>query len=215
MINPFLGFSDGTEVVCSDPIDINGRMCVRVLFKRWNAKHNDFDRMECLLPDGKMTGVKGFTPEEVRYHHGKMIKMQNNILEWSSEMEESNMVTFKLIEVDGDIAVYHYWVENNEQENPDDYGVLAFDKVTKNSEIRKLAPIDSWYTISVKERLDVREWENQQRKEQGKPLLTEEEWPLPKEPLKVASSGQMAYVEIKREFENKGELPEKGRNYWY
>lgn len=215
MINPFLGFLDGTKVVCSDPIDIDGRMCVRVLFKRWNAKYNDFDRMECLLPDGKMTGVKGFTPEEVRYHHGKMIKMQNNILEWSSEMEESNMVTFKLIEVDGDIAVYHYWVENNEQENPDGYGVLAFDKVTKKSEIRKLAPVDSWYTISVKERLDVREWENQQRKEQGKPMLTEEEWPLPMEPLKVASSGQMAYVEIKREFENKGALPKEGRNYWY
>jgi len=125
------------------------------------------------------------------------------------------MVTFELIEVNGNIAVYHYWAENNEQENPDDYGVLAFDKVTKNSEIRKLAPVDSWYTISVKERLDVREWENQQRKEQGKPLLTEEEWPLPKEPLKVASSGQMAYVEIKRVFERTGELPKEGRNIWY
>ena len=215
MINPFLDFSDGTKVVCSDPINIDGRMCVRVLFERWSAEHNDYDRMECLLPDGEMTGVKGFTREEVRYHHGKMIKMQNNILEWSSEMEESNMVTFKLMEVDGDIAVYHYWVENNEQENPDDYGVLAFDKVTKNSEIRKLAPVDFWYTISVKERLDVREWENQQRKEQGKPPLTEEEWPVPNKPLNVTFSGQMAYVEIKRVFERTGELPKEGRNIWY
>jgi hypothetical protein len=88
MINPFLGFPDGTEVVCSDPIDIDGRMCVRVLFKRWNAKRNDFDPMECLLPDGEMTGVKGFTREEVLYHHGKMIQMQDNILEWSKEDAE-------------------------------------------------------------------------------------------------------------------------------
>ena len=46
------------------------------------------DRMECLLPDGEMTGVKGFTREEVRYHHGKMIQMQDNILEWSKEDAE-------------------------------------------------------------------------------------------------------------------------------
>jgi hypothetical protein len=126
-----------------------------------------------------------------------------------------SMVTFELIEVNGNIAVYHYWAENNEQENPDDYGVLAFDKVTKNSEIRKLAPVDFWYTISVKERLDVREWENEQRKEQGKPPLTEEEWPVPKTPLNVTFSGQMAYVEIKRVFERMGELPKEGGNFWY
>ncbi|MBQ1462106.1 MAG: hypothetical protein II089_02200 [Selenomonas sp.] len=215
MINPFLDFSDGTKVICSDPINIDGRMCVRVIFERWSAERNDYDRMECLLPDGEMTGVKGFTPEEVRYHHGKMIKMQDNILEWSSEMEKSNMVTFKLMEIDGNIAIYHYWVENNEQEKPNDYGVLAFDKVTLNSEIRNLAPDDSWNTISIEERLELREWENEQRKEQGKPPLTEEEWPVPKRPLKVAFSGQMAYVEIKREFKNKGALPEDGRNYWY
>jgi predicted MPP superfamily phosphohydrolase len=40
------------------------------------------------LPDGEMTGVKGFTREEVRYHHGKMIQMQDNILEWSKEDAE-------------------------------------------------------------------------------------------------------------------------------
>ena len=125
------------------------------------------------------------------------------------------MVTFKLIEIDGNIAVYHYWTENNAQENPNDYGVLAFDKVTMNSEIRKLAHGDFWYTISIEERMEVREWENQQRKEQGKPPLTEEEWPVPKKPLNVTFSGQMAYVEIKRVFERTGELPKEGRNFWY
>ena len=125
------------------------------------------------------------------------------------------MVTFKLIEVSGNIAVYHYWAENNEQENPDDYGVLAFDKVTMNSEIRKLALGDFWYTISIEERMEVREWENQRRKEQGETLITEEEWPVPKKPLNVTFSGQMAYVEIKRAFERTGELPKEGRNIWY
>ncbi len=125
------------------------------------------------------------------------------------------MVTFELIEVNGNIAVYHYWVEYNEQENPDDYGVLAFDKVTKNSEIRKLAPGDSWNTISLEERLELRELENQRRKEQGEPPLMEEEWPVPKKPLNVTFSGQMAYVEIKRVFERTGELPKEGTNIWY
>ena len=125
------------------------------------------------------------------------------------------MVTFKLIEVNGNIAVYHYWTESNEKKNPDDYGVLAFDKETKNSEIREVAPGDFWYTISIEERMEVREWENQQRKEQGKPPLTEEEWPVPKKPLNVTFSGQMAYVEIKRVFERTGELPKEGTNIWY
>ena len=88
MINPFLGFLDGTKVVCSDPIDIDGRMCVRVLFERWSDKRNDFDRMECLLPDGEMTGVKGFSKAEVCYLHRKMIQMQDSILEWSKEDAE-------------------------------------------------------------------------------------------------------------------------------
>lgn len=125
------------------------------------------------------------------------------------------MVTFKLIEIDGNIAVYHYWTENNAQENPNDYGVLAFDKVTMNSEIRKLAPGDFWYTISIEERMEVREWENQRRKEQGETLLTEEEWSVPKKPLNVTFPGQMAYVEIKRVFERTGELPKEGTNIWY
>lgn len=125
------------------------------------------------------------------------------------------MVTFELIEVNGNIAVYHYWAENNEQENPDDYGVLAFDKVTKNSETPEVAPGDCWNTLTVEDLMKEREWMNQQRKEEGRPLLNDEEYPLPKHNLHFTNYGLMAYVVIRREFERKGALPKKGRNIWY
>lgn len=52
------------------------------------ALHAKVEEVATLLPDGEMTGVNGFTQEEVSYHHGKMIQMQDNILEWSKEDAE-------------------------------------------------------------------------------------------------------------------------------
>lgn len=125
------------------------------------------------------------------------------------------MVTFKLMEVNGNIAVYHYWVENNEKESPDDYGSLAFDMETKNSETPEVAPGDCWNTLTVEDLMKEREWMNQQRKEEGRPPLTDGEYPLPKHDLHFTNYGQMAYVEIKRAFERMGELPKDGGNIWY
>ena len=125
------------------------------------------------------------------------------------------MVTFKLIEVNGNIAVYHYWAESNEKENPDDYGVLAFDKETENSEIWEVAPGDSWMTVTVEDLMKEREWLNQQRKEEGRPPLTEEEYPTPKHDLHFTNYGQMAYLEIMRGVERTGDFPKEGSNIWY
>ena len=83
-----------------------------------------------------------------------------------------------------------------------------------NGKKRFMAPGDSWNTISLEERLELRELENQRRKEQSDPPLTKEEWPVPKKPLNATFSGQMAYVEIKRVFVRTGELPKEGRNYY-
>ena len=88
MLFPFLTLPDGTEVVYSEILHIDGKDCVKVMFERWNDEHDDFDSMECLLPNGEMTNVVGFTDKEVSYQHSRMIKLQNMILECSHEDTE-------------------------------------------------------------------------------------------------------------------------------
>lgn len=83
---PFIRFyNDGTRIMYSEIIKMDDIAHVRVYFKRWNTKRNEFDSMECLLPDGEMEKVVGFTEEEAIYHHAKMISLQDMILECSQE----------------------------------------------------------------------------------------------------------------------------------
>lgn len=85
MLYPFLSLPDGTEIVYSD-IKTEGIIdSVKVKFERWNSKRDDFDSMECELPNGKMEKVIGFTPQEVSYHHSRMLMLQPMILECSRE----------------------------------------------------------------------------------------------------------------------------------
>ncbi len=88
MLYPFLTFSDGTDVVYSSTYERNGKSCVLVKFERWNDERDDFDSMECELPNGEMTDIIGFAEEEVDYHHRKMMKLQDLILEWSRQDSE-------------------------------------------------------------------------------------------------------------------------------
>ncbi len=85
MLYPFLTLEDGTDVVYSNTYEHNGKICVLIKFERWNDERDDFDSMECELPNGKMDKIIGFTGEEANYYNKKMIKLQDSILEWSKE----------------------------------------------------------------------------------------------------------------------------------
>ena len=88
---PFIKFyTDGTEVMYSEIIKQDGIDYVRVYFKRWNTERNEFDSMECLLPDGNMEKIIGFSDMEADYHHSRMISLQDMILECSQEDTEKN-----------------------------------------------------------------------------------------------------------------------------
>ena len=89
MIYPFISLSDGTEIVYSDLHDHDGKKNVLVKFERWNDQRDDFDSMECLLPNGKMSNVIGFSEQEVGYHHDKIIMLQDMIIECSKEDTET------------------------------------------------------------------------------------------------------------------------------
>ena len=88
MLFPFMTMDDGTEIVYSEIIHINGRDNVRVEFERWNDDRDAFDSMECLLPNGEMSKVIGFTQEEANYYQEKMIALQEMIFECSKEDTE-------------------------------------------------------------------------------------------------------------------------------
>lgn len=88
MATQFITFSDGTNVVYSDVYERDGKNHVLVKFERRNDKQQTFDRMECELPNGEMVKVTGFTEDEVKYHHEKMIRLQDDILSWALEDKE-------------------------------------------------------------------------------------------------------------------------------
>ena len=91
MLFPFLTLPDGTVVVYSEIKRQNGKDHVLVKFERWNDVRDDFDSMECMLPDGKMEKVIGFSKEEAEDQHTKMIALQDMILECSQEDTEKEL----------------------------------------------------------------------------------------------------------------------------
>ena len=93
------------------------------------------------------------------------------------------MVTFRLVQECENYAIYHYWAENYEEKNPSEYGILAFDKDTMSYIIIELAPHDFQHIVSIEEQLEMRESANRGGIEEGRPPLTEEEWPMPRSEL--------------------------------
>ena len=85
MLYPFLTLEDKTDIVYSNVYSHNGEECVLIKFERWNDDRDDFDSMECELPNGKMKNIIGFTQEEANYYNRKMIRLQDSIIDWSTE----------------------------------------------------------------------------------------------------------------------------------
>ena len=124
------------------------------------------------------------------------------------------MVTFKLEQECENYAIYHYWAENYEEKNPSEYGILAFDKDKMSYIIIELAPHDFQHIVSIEEQLEMRESANRGIIEEGRPLLTEEEWPMPKSEFIFTFYADHAFRTIKRNFK-KGELLKYGKTFWY
>ena len=120
------------------------------------------------------------------------------------------MVKFQLVKQTDKTAIYHYYPENNR----DSRGVIYLSLSKGSAYIKELAPTDSIRTISVKELNSLRVSANQMRKEEGRPLLTEEEWPSAKKPETYAVYGSHAINKIVDSFEN-GIVLEQGSCAWY
>lgn len=120
------------------------------------------------------------------------------------------MVSFELVRKTDKTAIYYYYPENNR----DSRGVIYLSLSKGYAYIKELAPTDRVRTISVKELNSLRNSANQMRKEEGRPLLTEEEWPSAKKPETYAAYGSHAINKIEESFSN-GIVLEQGRSIWY
>ena len=85
------------------------------------------------------------------------------------------MVTFRLIEETDQYLTYWYFPNGNEDEM---YGIILIDKLNETVEIQKMAHDDFSHIVTVDEQNELRNSINEMRKEEGLPLLTEEEWKL-------------------------------------
>ena len=87
MLYPFITEPDGTEIVYSDIFykDNDPTAYVRIEMERPNNSTGEFDSMRCILPNGKLSDVVGFTDGEVQKHQKILDNLTEMILECAME----------------------------------------------------------------------------------------------------------------------------------
>ena len=110
-----------------------------------------------------------------------------------------------------EVAVYWYYPNGDKQKH---HGVVTFFKKTGAFEITQLAPDDFSRHVKLEEVKSLRDFVNNMRIEQGKPELTEEEWPTPTEGFITTFFADHVISTVKKSFE-KGVLPKEGSAAWY
>lgn len=84
------------------------------------------------------------------------------------------MVTFKLVEENEQYLIYWYFPNGQEDS---DYGIILLDKLSGTIEIQKMAANDFSHIVTISEQNEMRDSVNEMRKEEGRPPLSEDEWP--------------------------------------
>ena len=90
MLYPFMTYIDGTDIVFSDIFhkENDPRDYIRVEFERVNKNKDGFDSMHCILPDGGMTDIVGFTKEEADMHLEKIRDVEDVLFDCAREEEQ-------------------------------------------------------------------------------------------------------------------------------
>ena len=121
------------------------------------------------------------------------------------------MVTFRLIEETDQYLTYWYFPNGNEDEM---YGIILIDKLNETVEIQKMAHDDFSHIVTVDEQNELRNSINEMRKEEGLPLLTEEEWPSATTALTKTFFADHAISKIIESY-NSGEIFKEGMSARY
>ena len=121
------------------------------------------------------------------------------------------MVSFEIVKNTDSKAIYHYYPNGDKDKG---YGVIELEKKSGYLHIPYFAPQEIVSTISAEEMNSLRESANTMRLEEGRPTLTEEEWPIAKTSEIKTFYGDHAIKKIAEEFK-RGRILERGRIVWF
>lgn len=121
------------------------------------------------------------------------------------------MVTFELVEENENYLIYWYFPNGNKNSG---YGIIILDKITNTIKIEKMAPDDFSRIVTIEEQNELRESINRMRKEEGVPLLTEEECPSATSEFTDTFFADHAISKIMKSY-NSGKILRKGQAAWY
>ena len=121
------------------------------------------------------------------------------------------MVTFRLMEETDQYLIYWYFPNGDEDEM---HGIILIDKLNETVEIQKMAHDDFSHIVTVAEQNKFRNSVNDMRREEGLPLLTEEEWPSATTALTKTFFADHAISKIIESY-NSGEILKEGMSAWY
>ena len=121
------------------------------------------------------------------------------------------MVTFRLIEETDQYLIYWYFPNGDEDEM---HGIILIDKLNETVEIQKMAHDDFSHIVIVAEQNKFRNSVNDMRREEGLPLLTEEEWPSATTALTKTFFADHAISKIIESY-NSGKILKEGMSAWY
>lgn len=124
---------------------------------------------------------------------------------------EADMVTFKLLyKTDTEIR-YEYYPEDDKNSNA---GLIGINVVEDTIELLQVAERDRMRIITAEELNSMRDSINEMRKENGTPLLTEEELPTATEDSKYYQYASHTMQKINEAYES-GCILEEGMAAWY
>lgn len=122
------------------------------------------------------------------------------------------MVVFTLKAENATEVIYEYYPEGKENSKP---GSIIIDTV--QMKIKEIIPAENDFFVkhTAAEINELRDDVNRMRLEEGKPELTEEEWPSAKEDVEYCKYAQHAIEKIDEMYEANGKLPQEGMAAWY
>ena len=121
------------------------------------------------------------------------------------------MVTFRLVKETEQYLIYWYFPDGHEDEM---HGIILIDKLNETVKIQKMAHNDFSHIVTVDEQNELRNSVNNMRKEEGLPLLTEEEWPSTATEYKKTFFADYAISKIIESY-NSGKILKEGMSAWY
>lgn len=121
------------------------------------------------------------------------------------------MVNFHLIDKTNILVKYAYYPDGKK----DKVGYLVFDVNTKN--IKEIIPSEEDFLIvsTVDEQNRLRNSLNEMRKENGRELLSEEEWPIAIRDVEYYCYASKVIDKISRELNMLNNFPNEGNVVWY